>query len=254
MKTNIPTKLTTLALAMAFLTTQAHAVLLQLDLTSSPQVNVAATWTDNGTESTSQNQAIFNTGTAIPISSSYGFDGGNVTGAMNAELTVGTSDTLTLDLVSISQDNNSGGSGLATLTTLSTWTVEIVAETGETNGTPVDIDWYAFLTGEVTQDALAGWTITIDGNVVYSETEELGNIGSALQFNDAEGDTLSGYSIGDTFTLDFEFSANTTDVAEAEFSTGSEFTLTATVVPEPTSAALLLGAAGLALLRRRKEA
>lgn len=248
MTTNKLTKLTTLALAAAFLTTQAHAVLLQLDLTGSPQANFTATWSD---EISTTNQAISNS--ANPLIDTYTFDFGNVSGDFEIDLTAGTSNELSLDITSISQDNTSGDTGSASLSTSSTWTVEIVAEDGETNGTPVDIDWYAFLTGEVTQDASADWTITIDGNVVYSETEELGNIGSSLLFNDAEGDTLSGYSIGDTFTLDFEFNANTTDVATAEFSTGSEFTLTATVVPEPTSAALLLGAAGLAMLRHRRK-
>lgn len=236
------------ALAAAFLTTQAHAVILQL--TGSPQVNFTATWS---TEISTANQAVSNSSTTTGFVDTYTFDFGDVSGGFDIDLTVGASDTFTLDINSVSQDNDSGDSGSASLSTTSTWTVEIVAEDGETNGTPVEIDWYAFLTGEVTQDASADWTITIGGNVVYSETEELGNIGSSLLFNDAEGDTLSGYSIGDTFTLDFEFNANTTDVASAEFSTGSEFTLTATVVPEPSSAALLLGAAGLAVLRRRNK-
>lgn len=242
--------------ALLAVTSQSHAIVIQIDTSTSPSLSLLANWSDSGSglDESTQTQSIFNTGSPINFFDSYDFESNTVVGEIDGSLTVGGSDTLTLDIEDVSQDNTNGGSGIASLFTTSTWTIELVAENGETNGTPVELDWRMEMNGEITNDATASWELSLGGVEVLSESESVPNIASSVQFNNVDGNTITTYSIGDTLTMEFLMQAVTDGVSSSEFFNTSSLTLTATAIPEPNTIILACGI-GVAViaLRRRKQ-
>lgn len=251
-------KKTTFALlTFTLILSSTQAVIIQLDTSESPQMQLAADWSDggSGSDSTSQSQSVFNTGSAINATNNYSLEDGDVSGEISASLTVGSNNKLAIAVDTINQDNTVGGTGSATLSPTTTWTLQLIAEDGETDGTPVDIDWYAEMYGILQHDGIASWSVSFDGVEVYSYSESVPAIASAVQFNNAEGGAVSTYSIGDSFTFSFSIEAGTTGNGSAEFYDTSALTLTATAIPEPRVVIPLtvLGVSAIFIRRRARR-
>ena len=239
-------KLAVILFAPALFAAHAHAVILQLNLDFTTELSSYAEWTDPDTsitDSTSDIPSMTNSGSAIEASVNYSF-GGEVLGHTSGSATVGDSDTFYISLIAFDVDN--GGDGvLSSLFSTIGWTMEIVAEAGETNGTPVTLDWSTALGGLVSESAYTNWTITVGGTTLMT--------GSATAtFDNAESGQITGYSIGDTFDVEVLIEAGTSaGPGMAAFAAGDVLTVQATAVPEP-GALSLLGLGALAFLRRRQ--
>ncbi len=238
--------LITHALAATFLAVYSHAVLLEVDLTGSPTLYLEADYGGNGLI---EEEPYTNSGS--PISVDVDFSITDAFGMAGWSTNIGASDSFyyTIDEDSYIDTAGSDGGDIILNTFI---TVNIVAETGETDGTPVLIDWTSAISGFYGTSSGAFMDLTVDSNTLFELSLENAS-SDETDFSDSDSGQLTSYNIGDSFTLEIDIVGTTTGVNEVRFYSGTAVTMSATVVPEPTSASLLLGATGLLAWRRRRS-
>lgn len=242
-------KTTALAVLTAlFLTSNAHAVLLQVDLSGSVNFDVFGEWTDTDDNyfSTQDVSNLDNGSSTVKSEIVYDFDG--TTGESIWDINIGTTDTIDVNITENDFDAPDG-TGAGTLST--DITVDIVAEAGETNGTPVTLDWSTAIFGSVSAGGYGTADISI-GSLDILSFSETSSSSTTNIFNETDSGQITTYAIGDSFTLTISVVAGVTDSSGsgADFGSTDLLTVSATVVPEPTSLSLL-GLGALALLHRR---
>lgn len=245
-------KLALILTAVCLLGTHARAVILQLDLNSTPDLHAQTIWLQSGElpEEVDQYQAMSNSGTAEGVDLVYAFEGATFYGTVDASATIGGDNALSIDLNTFDQYNALDGTGTATLSP-ENWTIQIIAEVGETNGTQVIIDWESVLSGYNENNGSTSWSMSFDGSTVLSGSSAADGSDPDVDFADSQSGQLTTYSIGDTISFDFSLTTETDGNGISYFDGGSYLSVTATVVPEP-SALSLLGLGALVLLRRRR--
>ncbi len=242
-------KNTALAVLTAlFLSTNAHAVILQVNQSGSINFDASAEWTDTDDNffSTKDVSNLENDDTTVKSEIVYDFSG--TTGEGIWETNIGTSDSFFVDIIS-NEFFPFEGSGAGTLST--DITVDIIAEAGETDGTPVTLDWATAISGSVSMGGYGTADISIGSLAILSFSETAGS-SSIDFFNETDSGQITTYEIGDSFTLTISVVAGVDNSTggSTSFDASDLLTVSATVVPEPTSLSLL-GLGALALLHRR---
>lgn len=233
-----------------FFTCQARAVLLQVDTGLTNEIEIRAQYFQDSTTNTDENTAVIDNDSDPAVADLF-YDLNSVTGTAGWSTNLGNGSSFDF---SVDQYSNvpslSDGTILLEMFTASL-TINIVAEAGETNGTPVTIDWAAAISGITGVDSRSITSIEWDSNSIFDETFD-GATSSGTSYSASDSGQFTTYSIGDSFTLDISLSVDSVEGDEAAYDAGNVFSVSATVVPEPTSLSLL-GLGALALLCRKRH-
>jgi len=240
---------TFIILLIFFSSVDADAVLLQVDTSGSPEVAIYADYDDGTFETALDVQSLTNSGSTVTADVYYTFSGANGEGSWSTNLGSGSSFYFTFDFESYYSNDSLTATGSLTFT-ISDVVVNIVAENEESDGTAVTLDWSTALSGFYAPDSSVAGSIDLDTTVLMSY-----NVSDASSdmtgFSTSDSGEITGYSIGDSFSLDLTLELSTTGDAEIAFSdSGDILSITASAVPEPGS--LVLATLGLIVLISRR--
>lgn len=239
--------------AAALFATNAHAVLLQADLSKSPILSMAAGYDNGSPENSYSEQPLTNGNTPVQTDILFTFSGANGEGIWSTN--IGNGNSFYFDIIGGDAYYTQTAAGTGGIQLNSAITVNLVAEAGESNGDSVTLNWSAAVSGYYAPNTTASTMIDFGPKVLFSHS--VSNAASAnTGFSNSDSGAIQGYRIGESFTLSLFLLATATDAQSVGFhDTGTLFSMTAVPVPEPGSISLLvaatLGAVILARPRRR---